>query len=163
MNHLLRCFAVLLFLVGCSQPFEPLEPESSAGEPVTATMAAPAPWYPNCVGASSLGADTSNGCDDGNPCTQDSIVDGACVHQIEGYGHACTDDGLAACISGQCCPTTLGVCHAEGVQDSCASGSVCLEGVCWIACGPDESACHGTEFPSCVTKSIGSVSARVCQ
>lgn len=165
MKNAIRILAVLL--AGCAQNVDSINPESAGASTATAVTPTKAlePWMRNCVGATSLGVDPADGCDDGNPCTQDSIVNGACVHTIDGFGTTCSDDGLAACWGGQCCPAygERVDCYAEGVQDACAAGSLCLEGRCWIACGEGEKVCASTEFPTCAAKSVGSVSIRICE
>jgi hypothetical protein len=107
--------------------------------------------------------DPATGCDDGNPCTVD-VVDGMnCKHEIIGTGAPCSDDKLMQCWGGECCPVTPWICKVEGEQGECAKGSVCFESKCWIACDENPRACTATEFPTCVTKTVGSVSIQVCE
>jgi len=54
--------------------------------------------------SSAHGQECPGGCDDGNPCTIDSCVDGVCMNMIVA-GSSCTDDGN---------PCTLDVCDNTG-------------------------------------------------
>ena len=87
-------------------------------------------------------------CDDGNPCTADKCVGGACTHDPEeggscDDGDACTMDDL--CASGGCAGTPI----------DCDDGDPCTRDVCDGATGecvhaPDEAACPEPECPELV-------------
>jgi hypothetical protein len=63
-------------------------------------------------------------CDDGNPCTTDSVVMGACMHSNVGDGTACS---TSACVAGQTCQA--GAC-AGGAPVSCDDGDPCTSDSC---------------------------------
>ena len=58
-------------------------------------------------------------CDDGDPCTEDTCVDGQCIYtDVEcDDGDPCTED---TCVDGQCIYTDV----------ECEEGKVCVDGVC---------------------------------
>ena len=127
------------------------------------------PPSPNCVTADSNGTPAGD-CDDGNPCTQDvadpSAPDG-CRHLFFGLGASCSADHAMQCVVGgtgeQCCPTDPHpTCSAEGVQAECASGSVCLEGRCWIACVTPKDCAGSPVGSNCDTLAVGHVAVKVC-
>jgi len=62
-------------------------------------------------------------CDDGNPCTIDSCLNGACSHRavVCNDANACTED---ACVNGSCTFTPV----------SCGAGEVCYLGDCYTPC-----------------------------
>jgi hypothetical protein len=76
-------------------------------------------------------------CASGTVCSQNHCV-APC-----GAGGACAVG--SECIQGGCVPTELAafVCENDGVQDACASGSICLHHQCYIACNPDGGAGGG--------------------
>lgn len=133
-----------------------------------------------CIGSVTDGT-PADGCDDFNPCTQDTIVDGVCRHAYAGVGTACGDPALAIggksmqcwASGSECCPTVLPlVCTGVGTQSECALGSVCLEGQCHIACDPqnpsskpvDGGICTKTAgFTKCVEVTEGATTRFVCQ
>lgn len=119
------------------------------------------PWSKNCIGATGPGT-TDTGCDDQNPCTTDVVVGGECFHEIAGTGTSCGENMQCWAGSVECCPVES-VCGAEGVQAECADGSVCFSGQCWISCKENPDSCTGTQFPTCVTRTVGSVSVDVCE
>jgi hypothetical protein len=57
-----------------------------------------------------------------------------------GTGGSCASG--SECIQGGCVPNQLATftCENDGVQDACASGSICLHHLCYIACNPDAGA-----------------------
>ena len=118
----------------------------------------------NCVnGKCTLGCSTNADCRDGFTCNKTT---GVC----SGVTKACTvtnDCGNASqvCVGGACVPRSTGgscqnagdvwtengcvpnqaasfICQNDGVQDNCATGSICLHHDCWISCdAPNQSAC----------------------
>jgi hypothetical protein len=62
-------------------------------------------------------------------CVPDCGPGGTCAN-----GLICVDNG---CIPPQ---TPQFICQTEGVQDNCASGSICLHHNCYIACDPEAGA-----------------------
>lgn len=133
---------------------------------------------PNCFSATTDG-DPASGCDDNNPCTVDSVVNGECLHQFKGIGSACGDPNwnqgqLMQCWSGgsgeECCPVAPAFCSQEGTQAECADSSVCMQGQCWLACNPADpsqfvnpGACAGTQFPTCAPMTVGGMTRFVCK
>jgi hypothetical protein len=86
-------------------------------------------------------------------CTPGSGADAAPT--CSGTGLVCVDNG---CIPDQ---APQFICNTEGVQDNCASGSICLHHSCYIACTPGDSGAntcqHADNFNLCkpVTTSTG--------
>lgn len=127
------------------------------------------PPSPNCVTADSNGT-PANGCDDGNPCTQDvadPAAPGGCKHLFFGLGASCSADHAMQCVVGgtgtQCCPTDPHpICSVEGQQGECAAGSVCLEGMCWVSCTTPKDCLGSSLGPNCNPLSVGHVSVKVC-
>jgi hypothetical protein len=76
-------------------------------------------------------------CASGTVCSQNHCV-APC-----GAGGTCAVG--SECIQGGCVPSQLAafVCENDGVQDACASGSICLHHQCYIACNPDGGAGGG--------------------
>ena len=70
------------------------------------------------------------GCDDGNPCTQDSCDLAAGCTQVVFDGVPCTDDN--PCTLGDVCKS--GAC-AAGVVKTCTSPDQCLAAACDVATG----------------------------
>ena len=68
-------------------------------------------------------------CDDGNPCTTDTVVGGACVHTPVSNGTACA---TSACLSAQTCQS--GACSG-GTATSCDDGNPCTTDTCAGATG----------------------------
>ena len=65
-------------------------------------------------------------CDDGNPCTTDTCVNGACQHTPVPNGTSCGDpDGCLVC-------SATGVCHnkGEGLHCDGSCGVCCSDGSC---------------------------------
>lgn len=127
------------------------------------------PPSPNCVTANANGT-PAVGCDDGNPCTEDvadpTAPDG-CKHLFAGLGSACSADHAMQCVVGgtgtQCCPVDPHpVCSVEGAQGECASGSVCLEGMCWVSCTTPKDCLGSPLGPNCKPLAVGHVSVKVC-
>jgi hypothetical protein len=65
------------------------------------------------------------------------------------------------CIPDQAATFT---CQNDGVQDACASGSICLHHDCWISCAaPDQSACATQSIlNTCKPVADGSSTYDVC-
>jgi exosome complex RNA-binding protein Csl4 len=63
-------------------------------------------------------------CDDMNPCTDDSVVGGSCVHAARMDGAACSTD---ICTVGQTCQA--GVCKGGGPR-ACDDGNPCTRDTC---------------------------------
>jgi len=89
-------------------------------------------------------------------------VDGACVPRSDG---ATCPDGTVWVENG-CIPTQSAsfTCTADGQQDVCASGSICLHHSCYIACDPpNENACDGLpSFNQCKAVTTSSGTHQVC-
>ncbi|MGO9000065.1 MAG: hypothetical protein ACLQVI_42605 [Polyangiaceae bacterium] len=97
-------------------------------------------------------------CPTGTVCSQDHCVapcsDGTCP----------TGD---VCIQGGCVPNQEPnfFCTTDGVQDACASGSICLHHSCYIACNPDAgaSACQSAaQFNECKPVAASGSTYYVC-
>ena len=73
-------------------------------------------------------------CPTGTVCSQNHCVS-TC-----GAGGVCPAG--EECLQGGCVPNQVPVffCGADGVQDACASGSICLHHQCYIACNPEAGA-----------------------
>ena len=71
---------------------------------------------------------------DGTVCSQN--------HCVAPCGTGGTCPAGEQCVQGGCVPTEqpLFTCPTDGVQDACASGSICLHHSCYIACDPDAGA-----------------------
>jgi hypothetical protein len=80
-------------------------------------------------------------CPSGSVCSQNH-----CVSPCSS-GTACATG--ETCLQGGCVPNQIPsfTCAQDGVQDLCASGSICLHHSCYIACNPDAgaSACQSDE------------------
>jgi hypothetical protein len=104
---------------------------------------------PSC--SSTIACPTGYSCDEtkgvctGNPSPCDSTtncgtgltcVDQHCV-PLCGGGNTCPTGEV--CVDQGCIPDQkpVFVCTTEGVQDNCASGSICLHHSCYIACSAD--------------------------
>ncbi len=96
------------------------------------------------------------------------IENGVCKHLFLGLGSSCSADNTMQCMAGgtgnQCCPIDPHpFCAQEGVQDICATGSVCMEGKCWVTCVlADDCAGPGSPGPSCIPLTVGHVSVTIC-
>jgi hypothetical protein len=87
-----------------------------------------------CTGNPTPCESNPNACPVGTVCSQNHCV-ASC-----GAGGACPAN--EQCVQGGCVPSQIPsfTCTNEGVQDSCASGSICLHHSCYIACSPDAGA-----------------------
>ncbi len=85
-----------------------------------------------CVAAAASGAWTTDAaaCDDGDPCTTDGCVGGAC----QSTPVSCPDDGNPctshACVGGGCVAQPLNAVPCDD-GDPCTVGDTCLQGVCY--------------------------------
>jgi hypothetical protein len=79
-------------------------------------------------------ADGGTACASGTTCVEEHCVT-PCM-----TGDAACGSGLV-CVDGGCIPDQKPVftCTTDGVQDACASGSICLHHSCYIACTPEAS------------------------
>jgi len=114
----------------------------------------------------SLGVCTvpANSCTITNDCGGPDVVcvDGACVPR--------SDEG--SCPSGfvwvenGCIPNQSGlfVCNIDGMQDACATGSICLHHSCYISCAaPNQNACSALpSFNQCKSVTTPSGTHDVC-
>lgn len=86
-------------------------------------------------------------------------VGGACVPRSKngacGPGDVWTENG---CIPNQAASF---ICQAEGQQDACAAGSICLQHSCWISCEADPNVCPA-KLPSCKTVALNASVYRLC-
>jgi hypothetical protein len=140
----------------------------------------------NCVaGKCTLGCSSNADCRDGFTC---NLNTGVC----SGIAHSCTltnDCGSATlvCVGGACVPRSMDgacqnagdvwtengcipdqaatfICQNDGVQDSCALGSICLHHDCWISCdAATMMPCNtNSQFPQCKPVVDGSSTYNVC-
>jgi hypothetical protein len=117
----------------------------------------------------------SGACDDGNPCTTDTMSGCACMHVDISDGRACTGQGAAGvCISGSCCTGCIsnGVCRpGDSDAKQCgklggdcfdctanAASATCTAGQC---SGCDQTSCTN-EGRTCGTSSCG-VNCGTCE
>lgn len=104
----------------------------------------------DCPSGSGYGCDTTKGicskplktCKITNDCGGPSevCVAGACVPRAVG-GNCATGDW----VENGCIPTQKAtfICKADGQQDVCAAGSLCLHHACYISCAaPNQTACN---------------------
>lgn len=86
--------------------------------------AVPPPPPPTCAGS----------CDDKNPCTSDSCVDGVCVHTPTGNGSRCDDaSGCSVKVcQGGACVTQTQQANGEPCDDKkfCTDDDKCKDGAC---------------------------------
>jgi len=68
-------------------------------------------------------------CDDGNPCTDDSVAGGNCKHVNRGNGSTCQ---TSLCKSAETCQA--GVCQGGGARD-CSDGNPCTKDTCSTTLG----------------------------
>lgn len=101
---------------------------------------------PEDGGVGDAGCESDSSCDDGNPCTSDVCLDGACVNDA---------DDFATCEGG--------TCHAGLCCTGCWNGSACELGDAVTACGSagaDCQACPDDDNPctdiACIEGSCGS-------
>ncbi len=114
----------------------------------------------------------TNGVCTGNP-TACTTPGGACGSNgicIEGHCDAkCGTNNSCGqnlvCVNGGCMPAEKPnfVCQTEGVQDKCATGSICLRHNCYISCQTDPNVCAtAAEFNVCKSVTTTSGSYQVC-
>lgn len=95
------------------------------------------PCEPDPCASQNLACEDQNGsahcyepdCNDGNPCTKDTLVGGACEHEQEPDGSGCA---TSACLVGESC--TAGVCSG-GAPADCDDGNPCTVDGCDPASG----------------------------
>lgn len=99
----------------------------------------------------------------GGACGSNGIcIEGHCDTKC-GTGNSCAGDLI--CVNGGCMPAEKPnfICDVEGVQDKCASGSICLRHDCYISCIGNANACQtAAEFNICKTVTTQSGSYQVC-
>jgi hypothetical protein len=100
----------------------------------------------------------------GGSCGSGGIcIEGHCDTKC-GANNSC-QNGLV-CVNGGCMPNEKPnfVCNVEGVQDACASGSICLRHNCYISCDPSNQTSCATadQFNVCKTVTTTSGSYNVC-
>jgi hypothetical protein len=116
--------------------------------------------------------DMTNGVCTGNstPC---SVPGGTCggsdicieQHCVVPCGTSSSCSNGLVCVNGGCQPDQLPhfTCTQEGVQDVCASGSICLRHNCYISCVGNANICQtASEFKVCKTVTTQSGSYQVC-
>jgi hypothetical protein len=111
-----------------------------------------------CTGNSSACTIPGGSCGGGS----DVCVEQHCVAPC-GTSNSCSD-GLV-CVNGGCMPDQLPhfTCTQEGVQDVCATGSICLRHNCYISCASNPNVCQtASEFNICKTVTTESGSYQVC-
>ncbi len=87
---------------------------------------------------------THSACDDGNPCTTDTCVEGICEHESKTCGTACPD---GVCVESECVER-----KSEGescVCEECEDGMTCEGGVCTIIAGCGNGQCDPGECSRC--------------
>ena len=122
---------------------------------------------------------TTVDCNDGNPCTIDACIDGACLNQAGNDGSACDDDDTCTindyCLEGDCIPGgyqagCLGICgdgkcvYSED-KDSCpVDCGECGDGLCGLhENGPGGGSCPLDCLAACGDgKCQGGESATLC-
>jgi hypothetical protein len=118
------------------------------------------------------GCDTNKGVCTQNPapCADSSTCNGkVCVEQhcVDSCGAGGTCGAGLTCVDGGCTPTQtpVFVCNADGAQDACQPGSICLRHSCYIACGGDAGAdtCKAADqFNQCKSVTTSSGAHQVC-
>jgi hypothetical protein len=83
-----------------------------------------------------------------------------------GTGGTCPTNDV--CVQGGCVPEqapTNFTCTTDGVQDNCATGSICIHHSCYIACNPEAgaAACQSADqFNQCKAVTTSSGTYDVC-
>jgi hypothetical protein len=123
----------------------------------------PCPTGYACDTGTGVCSNNPNPCGDSTSCGSGlTCVDQHCVTPCGsggtcGAGLVCVDNG---CIPDQR-PTF--VCNTEGVQDACATGSICLHHNCYISCSGDGGSCTGADqFNVCKNVSTSTGTYPVC-
>ena len=141
-------------VVADSEPVEDVEPPAD----VTPEEDAPEPAetvVPDDIAADVAPPDECDApCDDGNPCTVDTCVDGACKYGFTGAecddGEPCTAPDL--CSEGTCVGALATVCD-DGLMctlDACEPGVGCLYTPDDVACDDNNSCTDDTCGAGCV-------------
>ncbi len=107
------------------------------------------------VDAPSVQCTSAYDCDDGNPCTGDSCIDGVCGNSAPAPGCCNTDaeceDGtyctVNLCEANQCVAKTIGKCCEVGLQ--CDDGDPCTDELC------DTGICIYSDVPGCTNTGGG--------
>jgi hypothetical protein len=81
-------------------------------------------------------------CDDGNPCTDDSCINGECSYTAVSDGLACGTSPNVCC----CGACSLPWCSTDA---DCDDSDPCTEDVCMLGQFPCESFCEHTPIPNC--------------
>lgn len=117
-----------------------------------------------CNANLSLCSNAAKPCVITNDCGSASLVcvDGACVPR----SNAGMCGGGGVWVENGCLPDQGATffCNADGQQDKCAAGSVCLHHNCYISCeAPNDNACDNLpSFNVCKTVATSSGSHKVC-
>lgn len=109
-----------------------------------------------CTGNPNPCGPNNNTCTGGTTC-----VDNHCVTPCNNG----TCSGGLVCVAGGCVPNgkPTFVCNKEGVQDVCATGSLCLHHNCYIACDGSPNSCIAADkFNVCKDVTTTSGSYKVC-
>ncbi len=160
----------------CTAPAEQCSDKTQCPEPTThscvngkcVASCVPATQCPqgySCNTALGLCSQPTTACTITNDCGGASIVcvDGACVPR-------CSDTGTCgtgfSCVANGCVPNQSPsfICGADGQQDVCASGSICLHHSCYISCASVVDACDALppELNVCKSVSTSSGGHQVC-
>jgi hypothetical protein len=112
-----------------------------------------------CTGNPTPCNDAPTSCAPGTTCAQDHCVTPC------GPGGTCQGDNV--CVQGGCVPNQKPTftCTTDGVQDTCAVGSVCLHHSCYIGCSPDagvEACKNADKFNECKSVESSSKTFYVC-
>ncbi|HEY2511237.1 MAG TPA: hypothetical protein VGI39_10285 [Polyangiaceae bacterium] len=112
-----------------------------------------------CTGNPTPCEGNPSGCVNGTVCSQNHCV-APC-----GPGNSCPAGEV--CVQGGCVENQIPTftCDKDGVQDACASGSICLHHSCYIACDPDAGAgaCKSADqFNECKAVTTSNGTWNVC-
>lgn len=130
---------------------------------------------PSCAGSSNCPAEYT--CSDVQTCT-DPTQTCTITNDCGGPTTVCVDGGCVPRSPGGVCPSgyvwvqngcipdqkASFVCSIDGMQDACASGSICLHHSCYISCeAPNGNACSGLpSFNQCKLVTTQSGDHHVC-
>jgi hypothetical protein len=105
------------------------------------------------------------------PCTSSAQCNGGKVCVQEHCTDACDPTGACKeglkCVDGGCTPDQKPIftCSADGAQDNCQPGSICLRHSCYIACSADagtETCKSADQFNQCKAVTTSSGTHNVC-
>ena len=125
----------------------------------------PCPTGYSCDDAKGVCTGNSSACTNSSQCGPSK----ACVQQhcVDTCGAGSTCQAGLVCVDGGCTPDQQPVftCAADGAQDKCATGSLCLRHSCYITCDADAGAdaCKSADkFNVCKSVTTSSGAHSVC-